>query len=85
MTQASLLRLIPPKVWIYLGLLITLLTPLWVVILIIRSLLLGVSVSGYALLIALILFNQGLQLLALGIIGEYAGQTYKAVKRQSLN
>jgi hypothetical protein len=80
MTQANLFSLIPPKVWIYLGSLITLLTPLVVVILVIRSLF-GISVSGYAFLVALILFNQGLQLLALGIIGEYAGQTHKAVKR----
>ncbi|HET7561679.1 MAG TPA: glycosyltransferase family 2 protein [Rhodanobacteraceae bacterium] len=43
---------------------------------VIRTLAHGVELPGYASLVSLIAFLSGLQLLGLGIIGEYVGRTY---------
>lgn len=41
-----------------------------------RTLVYGVDLPGYASLISLVAFLSGLQLLGLGIVGEYVGRTY---------
>lgn len=43
---------------------------------VIRTLVHGVDLPGYASLLALVTFLSGLQLLGLGIVGEYVGRTY---------
>jgi glycosyltransferase involved in cell wall biosynthesis len=43
---------------------------------VIRTLVHGVELPGYASLISLVAFLSGLQLLGLGIVGEYVGRTY---------
>jgi glycosyltransferase involved in cell wall biosynthesis len=52
--------------------------------LIIRTLILGIDVPGYASLMVAVLFLGGVQLLSLGIIGEYLGRVYEEVKRRPL-
>jgi hypothetical protein len=49
---------------------------------VIRTLMFGVDVPGYASLITIILFLGGIQLIGIGIIGEYVGRTYMEVKRR---
>ena len=44
----------------------------------------GVDVPGYASLMVVVLFLGGLQLLSLGIIGEYLGRVYDEVKARPL-
>ena len=50
----------------------------------IRTLIFGVDVPGYASLIVSITFFAGIQLLSLGIIGEYIGRIFAEVKRRPL-
>ncbi len=49
---------------------------LYMIIVIIQKIFFGVDVPGYATIVVLILFLGGLQLLILGIIGEYLARTY---------
>jgi len=52
--------------------------------LILRTIILGIDVPGYASLMVAILFLGGIQLLTLGIIGEYIGRVYEEVKGRPL-
>ena len=48
----------------------------------VKPLVWGESVAGFPTLICVILFLGGLQLLALGIIGEYIGRIFNEVKHR---
>lgn len=76
--------LIPLKVWSYLGLTISLISFLYASFLIIRTLLFGIDIPGYASLMVAVLFLGGVQLLSLGMIGEYLGRVYDEVKGRPL-
>lgn len=75
---------LPLKVWSYIGLALSLLAFIYASFLIIRTLILGIDVPGYASLMVAVLFLGGVQLLSLGIIGEYLGRVYEEVKRRPL-
>ncbi|WP_414549906.1 glycosyltransferase family 2 protein [Anabaena sp. CCY 0017] len=75
---------LPLKIWSYLGLFISLLAFLYGSFLIVRTLILGIDVPGYASLMVAILFLGGIQLLTLGIIGEYLGRVHDEVKKRPL-
>jgi hypothetical protein len=44
----------------------------------------GADVPGYASLIVSIMFFSGVQLMSLGILGEYVGRIFAEVKRRPL-
>ncbi len=74
----------PLKVATYAGLAVAALAGLYGVQLIVRTLLFGNPVSGYPSLMAVILFLGGVQLLTLGVIGEYLGRIFNETKRRPL-
>jgi polyisoprenyl-phosphate glycosyltransferase len=74
----------PLKIWSYLGLIISLISLLYASFLVIRTLAQGIDVPGYASLIVAVLFLGGIQLITLGIIGEYIGRIYDEVKGRPL-
>jgi glycosyltransferase involved in cell wall biosynthesis len=76
--------LIPLKVWGYVGIVLSLLAFVYATFLIIRTLMLGVDVPGYASLMVAVLFLGGVQLITLGILGEYLGRVYEEVKGRPL-
>ncbi|MEM7715794.1 MAG: glycosyltransferase family 2 protein [Cyanobacteria bacterium P01_A01_bin.68] len=76
--------LLPLKVWSYMGVIISLVGFLYAAFLIIRTLLFGVVVPGYASIMVIMLFLGGMQLITLGIIGEYLGRIYEEVKQRPL-
>ncbi|NET42223.1 glycosyltransferase family 2 protein [Okeania sp. SIO2B3] len=74
----------PLKIWSYIGVLISLISFIYASFLVIRTLIFGIDVPGYASLIVAILFLGGMQLLSLGILGEYLGRVHEEVKRRPL-
>lgn len=66
----------PLKISTWLGLLISVGSAVYMLITILQRLCFGVDVPGYATIVVLILFLGGIQLLILGILGEYLAKTY---------
>jgi glycosyltransferase involved in cell wall biosynthesis len=75
---------VPLRVWSYLGAIVALLALGYAVFLTIRTMLFGVQVPGYASLMVAILFLGGLQLLSLGVLGEYVGRLLVEAKQRPL-
>jgi glycosyltransferase involved in cell wall biosynthesis len=74
----------PLRIWSYLGGIVALLALFYAIFLTIRTLIFGVQVPGYASLMVAILFLGGLQLLSLGILGEYVGRILVEAKHRPL-
>jgi glycosyltransferase involved in cell wall biosynthesis len=74
----------PLRVWSYGGALAALAAAVYAVFLVARTLMLGVDVPGYASLMVVVLLFGGLNMLSLGVIGEYLGRTYTEVKARPL-
>jgi len=75
---------IPLRVWSYLGLLISLFAFGYAALFLLKTLLFGIDVPGFPTLIISVMFFAGVQLLSLGIIGEYLGRIYEEVKGRPL-
>jgi len=74
----------PLRISTIMGLIISLISFTYFLIVIIQKLFFGVSLQGYTTIVALILLLGGIQLLCLGIIGEYLARTYVEVKRRPI-
>ena len=74
----------PLKLGTYLGILVSLLSVTYMIIVIIQKLFFSINIPGYPTLIVLILFLGGIQLLILGIIGEYLARVYIQSKNRPI-
>jgi polyisoprenyl-phosphate glycosyltransferase len=74
----------PLRVWTYCGMLIGAAAFLYGFFIIGRTIMFGRDMPGYASLITAILFFGGLNLVALGILGEYIGRIFNEVKARPL-
>lgn len=72
----------PLRLLIYIGLLITCLNLLYIGGSFLNILLFGIDMPGYFTLISSILLLGGIQLISLGVIGEYVGRIFYEVKRR---
>jgi len=75
---------LPLRVWSYLGVLISVGSFLYAVVLMLRVLVFGADVPGYASIMVVVLVFGGLQLLTMGIVGEYLARIYLEVKQRPL-
>lgn len=75
---------IPLKVSTYVGLLISAASIITAFIVFIRTMVLGTDVPGFPSLFVSLMFFSGIQLISLGIIGEYVGRIFAEVKRRPL-
>lgn len=73
---------VPLRIWLYIGAIISLIAFIYGGFIIIRTLILGVDLPGYASLLSAVLFLGGVQLMGIGILGEYIGRTYTESKRR---
>lgn len=75
---------IPLKIWTYLGLLVSISALFYMTFIILRTLIHGIDVPGYASLMVAILFFSGLNMIGLGILGEYVSRLFIEVKQRPL-
>ena len=76
--------LVPLKVWTYVGGIGALFAFCYAVFVVIKTLVFGIDVPGYASLLVVILFFGSLQLICLGVLGEYIGRIYFESKQRPL-
>jgi polyisoprenyl-phosphate glycosyltransferase len=74
----------PLKVAMYLGLAVAVLAFIYAAIVAYKTIMFGNSVAGYPSLMVVILFLGGVQLLSIGVIGEYLGRTFNESKGRPL-
>lgn len=72
----------PLRVWSYVGVLISVFSLLISLFFLFRTLLFGVDVPGYASLIVATTFLGGIQLLGIGVLGEYIGRIFLESKKR---
>ncbi len=74
----------PLRIWVYLGMFFSFFAFLYGSFVLVKTIILGVDVPGYASLLTSVLFFGGVQLLGIGVLGEYLGRMFKEVKRRPI-
>jgi glycosyltransferase involved in cell wall biosynthesis len=74
----------PLRISTYAGVIVSALAFIYLIYLIIRTLFFGSDLAGYPSMMAVILFLGGVQLISLGIIGEYVGRIFNETKQRPL-
>lgn len=75
---------LPLRIWTYIGGVVSAVALLYGAYVILRTLIFGADVPGYPSIIVAVLLSAGVQLIGLGIIGEYLGHVFSEVKRRPL-
>jgi glycosyltransferase involved in cell wall biosynthesis len=66
----------PLKFWMYIGLFGTTCSLLYAFFIIFRTIIFGIVLPGYASLLVVVLFFGSIQLISIGMLGEYIGRIY---------
>ncbi|GHB27998.1 glycosyltransferase family 2 protein [Salinicola rhizosphaerae] len=74
----------PLRIWMYFGAVIAAIAFLYILLLVGRVIVVGNDVPGYASIMTAILFFGGMQLLSIGILGEYIGRLFIEAKQRPL-
>ena len=74
----------PLKFATYFGLAVALLSMVYVAEVLVKTLIIGNPVAGYPSLMTVVLFLGGVQLMFLGVIGEYLGRVFNETKQRPL-
>ncbi|WP_235013476.1 MULTISPECIES: glycosyltransferase family 2 protein [Spiribacter] len=72
----------PLRIWTYIGAVTALFAFTYAGFIVVRTLFYGVDVPGYASLLVSVMFLGGIQLIGIGILGEYLGRAYIEAKRR---
>lgn len=73
---------VPLRVWTYIGLIVAVLSFIYGAWMIVDTLAFGNPVRGYPSILVSILFLGGVQLIGIGVLGEYIGRIYTEVKQR---
>ena len=74
----------PLRISSILGVLVSFAAFIYIIYLVVRTMFFGTDLAGYPSMMAVILFLGGVQLLSLGIIGEYIGRIFNETKQRPL-
>lgn len=72
----------PLRIWTYIGAAGAFITFLYGSFIILRTLIRGIDLPGYASLLVVVLFIGSLQLISVGLLGEYIGRIYVETKQR---
>ena len=72
----------PLRIWTYIGCAVASISFLFAIFMVFKVLIYGADVPGYASVFVAVTFLGGLQLVGIGIVGEYLGQSYIESKRR---
>ena len=75
---------LPLRIWSYFGLILALTGFVYASFIVIRVLIFGVDLPGYPSILVFILFFSGIQLISIGILGEYIGRLFTEVKQRPM-
>jgi glycosyltransferase involved in cell wall biosynthesis len=75
---------LPLKIWTYVGFVVSFIAFIYANFIIFNVILKGTEVPGYASTIVIVLFLGGLQLMGIGILGEYIGRIFMETKKRPL-
>lgn len=75
---------VPLKIWSYVGMVVSLVALLYATFFLVKTLIWGIDVPGFPSLLISVLLLGGIQLISLGVIGEYLGRVYEEVKGRPL-
>lgn len=73
---------VPLRISILFGLMVSVLAFLYMIYVFVKAMLFGDPVAGYPSMMVIILFLGGIQLLSIGVLGEYMSKTYMEVKHR---
>lgn len=75
---------LPLQVWGVVGLMISAIALIYAICVVLKTLISGVDVPGYATIVVAVMFFGGIQLLSIGILGEYIAKIFNEVKKRPL-
>jgi len=74
----------PLRISSILGFIVSVIAFIFIIVVVVKTTLFGDPVAGYPSLMAVVLFLGGIQLMSLGIIGEYIGRIFNETKQRPL-
>lgn len=75
---------VPLKFWLYVGIFGAFSTFIYGVFIVSKTLIYGIELPGYASILVAILFFGSIQLISLGVLGEYIGRIYMESKKRPI-
>ena len=74
----------PLRAATYTGVMISIVAFIYLIYIIVKTLIIGVDTPGFATIMCVMLFLGGINLIFLGVIGEYLGKTYNETKNRPI-
>ncbi len=75
---------VPLRIWTYIGLLMAAIAIAWALFIVVRTLIFGIDLPGYASLMVVMLTIGSFNFISLGILGEYVGRISEEVRNRPL-
>ncbi len=75
---------LPLRIWGYFGFLLAFTGFMYALYTMLRTLILGADLPGYPSILVFILFFSGIQLISIGVLGEYIGRVFTEVKQRPM-